>query len=62
MYYQSVLSIASPYPGVSTTVKRNLTPFSSISTVDASNLTVWWVLSEITIKLINIKEFRIKSV
>ena len=38
----SVLSMASPKPGVSTTVRRSLTPLSSISTVDASNLTVFF--------------------
>uniref|UniRef100_A0A224XRG8 Uncharacterized protein n=1 Tax=Panstrongylus lignarius TaxID=156445 RepID=A0A224XRG8_9HEMI len=41
----SVLLIASPNPGVSTTVRRNFTPLSSISTVDASNSTVFVVLS-----------------
>lgn len=41
----SVLSIESPYPGVSTTVSLNFTPRSSISTVDASNFTVWCVFS-----------------
>lgn len=44
--HQSVLSIASPKPGVSTTVKRNLTPRSSISTVEASSFTVWFAFSE----------------
>lgn len=34
--------MASPYPGVSTTVKRSFTPRSSISTVEAS---IWTVLS-----------------
>lgn len=34
--YQSWLLMASPYPGVSTTVKRSFTPRSSISTVEAS--------------------------
>jgi hypothetical protein len=34
--YQSWLLMASPYPGVSTTVRRSLTPRSSISTVEAS--------------------------
>lgn len=34
------LSTASPNPGVSTTVKRNFTPFSSMSTVVASMFTV----------------------
>ena len=38
----SVLSMASPKPGVSTTVNRSLTPRSSISTVDASNWTVFF--------------------
>lgn len=33
---QSWLLMASPYPGVSTTVRRSFTPLSSISTVDAS--------------------------
>lgn len=37
--------MASPKPGVSTTVSRNLTPRSSISTVDASNLTVCLVFA-----------------
>jgi len=41
----SVLSIESPYPGVSTTVSLSFTPRSSISTVDASNFTVWFVFS-----------------
>jgi hypothetical protein len=41
----SVLSIESPYPGVSTTVSLSLTPRSSISTVDASSFTVWCVFS-----------------
>lgn len=39
------LSMASPKPGVSTTVRRNLTPRSSISTVDASNFTVCFCFS-----------------
>ena len=34
--------MASPKPGVSTTVNRSLTPRSSISTVDASNWTVFF--------------------
>jgi hypothetical protein len=38
----SVLSMASPKPGVSTTVNRSLTPRSSISTVEASNWTVFF--------------------
>ena len=38
--YHALLSTASPKPGVSTTVSRNLTPFSSMSTVVASMLTV----------------------
>ena len=33
----SALSMASPKPGVSTTVSRSLTPLSSISTVLASS-------------------------
>lgn len=37
---QALLSTASPNPGVSTTVSLNLTPFSSMSTVVASILTV----------------------
>lgn len=40
--YQSWLLMASPYPGVSTTVRRSFTPRSSISTVDAS---IWTVRS-----------------
>lgn len=39
------LSMASPKPGVSTTVRRSLTPRSSISTVEASNLTVCFCFS-----------------
>lgn len=35
-WHQSWLLMASPYPGVSTTVRRSFTPRSSISTVDAS--------------------------
>ena len=38
--YHFLLSTASPNPGVSTTVRRNLTPFSSMSTVVASIVTV----------------------
>lgn len=45
--YLSELSIASPKPGVSTTVSRNFTPRSSISTVDASNFTVCLVFATI---------------
>lgn len=41
----SELSIASPKPGVSTTVSRNFTPRSSISTVDASSFTVCLVFA-----------------
>lgn len=44
--YLSELSIASPKPGVSTTVSRNFTPRSSISTVDASNFTVCLVFAK----------------
>lgn len=43
--YQSVLSIASPYPGVSTTVNLTFTPRSSISTVDTSIFTVFSMFS-----------------
>lgn len=43
--YQSWLLMASPYPGVSTTVKRSFTPLSSISTVDASICTVLSIFS-----------------
>lgn len=39
------LSMASPKPGVSTTVRRSLTPRSSISTVEASSLTVCFCFS-----------------
>lgn len=39
------MSIASPKPGVSTTVSLSFTPRSSISTVDASNLTVCLVFA-----------------
>lgn len=42
----SELSMASPKPGVSTTVKRSLTPRSSISTVDASSFTVCFCFSK----------------
>lgn len=45
--YLSELSIASPKPGVSTTVSRSFTPRSSISTVEASNFTVCLVLAVI---------------
>lgn len=38
--YHALLSTASPNPGVSTTVSLSFTPFSSISTVVASMLTV----------------------
>lgn len=38
--YQSQQLMASPYPGVSTTVSLSFTPLSSISTVLASILTV----------------------
>lgn len=38
--------MASPKPGVSTTVSRNLTPLSSISTVEASIFTVCFVRSK----------------
>ena len=38
--YHSVELVESPKPGVSTIVKRNLTPRSSISTVDASMFNV----------------------
>uniref|UniRef100_A0A1A9VB10 Uncharacterized protein n=1 Tax=Glossina austeni TaxID=7395 RepID=A0A1A9VB10_GLOAU len=41
----SELSMASPKPGVSTTVSLNLTPRSSISTVEASNFTVCFCFS-----------------
>lgn len=44
--YLSELSIASPKPGVSTTVSRSFTPRSSISTVDASNFTVCLVFAK----------------
>ena len=43
--YQSVELRESPKPGVSTTVSRNLTPRSSISTVDASIFTVCCIFS-----------------
>lgn len=43
--HQSWLLMASPYPGVSTTVRRSLTPLSSISTVDASICTVLSIFS-----------------
>lgn len=39
------LSTASPKPGVSTTVNLSFTPFSSMSTVVASMLTVCWIRS-----------------
>lgn len=45
MGYQSWLLMASPYPGVSTTVRRSLTPRSSISTVEASICTVRSIFS-----------------
>ena len=41
----SLLSMPSPYPGVSTIVKRSLTPLSSISTVEVSIFTVLFILS-----------------
>ena len=44
--HQCRLSTASPKPGVSTTVSRSFTPFSSISTVVASILTVCSIRSE----------------
>lgn len=44
--YQSSLLMASPYPGVSTTVRRSFTPRSSISTVEASICTVRSIFSE----------------
>lgn len=44
---QSWLLMASPYPGVSTTVRRSFTPRSSISTVDAS---IWTVRSIFSVK------------
>jgi hypothetical protein len=43
--YQFVEFIESPKPGVSTIVSRSLTPLTSISTVDASMLTVFFGLS-----------------
>lgn len=43
--HQSWLLMASPYPGVSTTVSRSFTPRSSISTVDASICTVLSIFS-----------------
>ena len=39
------LPMASPNPGVSTTVNLNLTPRSSISTVEASSWTVFLIFS-----------------
>lgn len=45
--HQSWLLMASPYPGVSTTVRRSFTPRSSISTVDAS---IWTVLSIFSVR------------
>lgn len=45
--YQSWLLMASPYPGVSTTVRRSFTPRSSISTVDAS---IWTVRSIFSVR------------
>lgn len=48
--------MASPKPGVSTTVRRNLTPLSSISTVDASNSTVFVVLSRRNRNYYNLNE------
>lgn len=44
---QSWLLMASPYPGVSTTVRRSFTPRSSISTVDAS---IWTVRSIFSVR------------
>ena len=44
--YLSLLSMPSPYPGVSTIVRRSLTPLSSISTVEVSIFTVLFILSE----------------
>lgn len=44
---QSWLLMASPYPGVSTTVRRSFTPLSSISTVEASICTVRSIFSTI---------------
>lgn len=49
----SVLSIASPYPGVSTTVNRNLMPRSSISTVVGSSFTVCLSFSKKNIIIYN---------
>lgn len=46
-WHQSWLLMASPYPGVSTTVRRSFTPRSSISTVDAS---IWTVRSIFSVK------------
>jgi hypothetical protein len=43
--HQSWLLMASPYPGVSTTVRRSFTPLSSISTVLASICTVRSIFS-----------------
>lgn len=49
--YQSRQLIASPYPGVSTTVRRSFTPLSSISTVEASICTVLSIFSRKGTKL-----------
>jgi len=43
--HQLLLSTASPKPGVSTTVSLSFTPFSSMSTVVASMLTVCFIRS-----------------
>lgn len=56
--------MASPKPGVSTTVRRNLTPRSSISTVDASSCTVFLIFSAAlgTIRSVTNSKLRFKNV
>ena len=56
-YHFSLLT-ASPNPGVSTTVSLSLTPFSSMSTVVASILTVWAMRSRSTCMKQKIKKNR----